>query len=192
LKHIILKARRQRLLELEKSKTNSESELSKLAVTAFESYAKGNLTELLKTPDGSELSPDNCTERRDAAYCKILAGGTFSGEGKPDDAEAKMKTHLSIRTAATEAIKVNKIFSAADEMLLPYWDSLYKESIDREDYTILTDVTNYLEGEFMGDALNVMRADIMTRLIHRILNFRLTLSSRHIHYLVHNSRYPLM
>jgi len=45
-----------------------------------------------------------------------------------------MKTHLSIRNEATEAIKVNKIFSAADEMLLPYLDSLYKESIDRRLY----------------------------------------------------------
>jgi cysteinyl-tRNA synthetase len=176
---------------LEKSKTNSESELLKLAVTAFESYAKGNLTELLKTPDGSELSPDNYTERRDAAYCKILAGGTFTGEVKPGDAEAKMKTHLSIRIAATEAIKVNKIFSGADEMLLPYLDSLYKESIDGEDHIIFTDVTKYLEDEFMGDALNVVRADIMTRLIHRILNFHLMLSSRLIHFLVHNSGYPL-
>jgi cysteinyl-tRNA synthetase len=92
LKQIILKARRQSLLELEKSKTYSESEVSKLAATAFQSYAKGNLTELLKTPDGSELSPDKCTEGVDAACCKILAGGTFSGEGKPGDTEAKMKT----------------------------------------------------------------------------------------------------
>jgi len=78
-KQIILKAGRQRLLELEKSKTNSESELSKLAATAFQSYAKGNLTELLKIPDGSELSPDDCTERRDVVYCKIPAGGRSVG-----------------------------------------------------------------------------------------------------------------
>jgi cysteinyl-tRNA synthetase len=45
----------------------SEFELSKLAVTAFESYAKGNLPELLETSDGSGLSSDNYTERRDAA-----------------------------------------------------------------------------------------------------------------------------
>jgi cysteinyl-tRNA synthetase len=102
-----------------------------------------------------------------------------------------MKTDLSIRTGATEAIKVNKIFSGADEMLLPYLDSLYKELIDGEDHTIFTDVTKYLEDEFMGDGLNVMRADIMTRLIHRILNFHLTLSYRLIHYLVHNSGHPL-
>jgi len=86
-----------------------------------------------------------------------------------------MKTHLSIRIAATEAIKANKIFSGADEMLLPYLDSLYKESIDGEDHIIFTDVTQYLEDEFIGDALNVVRADIMTRLIHGILNFHLML-----------------
>jgi hypothetical protein len=73
------------------------AEHPKLAATAFEPHAKGNL---------------------------------------PGDGEAKMKTHLSIRTAATEAIKVNKTFGGVDEILLPYLDSLYKESIDGEDHTI--------------------------------------------------------
>ena len=65
---------------MEKSKTYSESELSKLAATAFESYAKGNLPELLRTSDGTELSPEKDIERRDAAYGKVLAGGTLSGK----------------------------------------------------------------------------------------------------------------
>ena len=150
---------------MEKSKTYSESELSKLAATAFESYAKGNLPELLTTPDGTELSPDNYIERRDAAYGKVLAGGTLSGEGKPGDAEAKMKMHLANLTAATTAIQQNKIFGGADEILLPYLDSLYKESIDGKDHTIFTDVTRYWEDQFMEDmdALNVMRPDVITR-----------------------------
>lgn len=129
-RQIILKARRQRLLELEKSKTYSESKLSKLAATAFESYARGNLPELLKASDGSELSPDNYEDRIDAAYGKVLAGGTLTGEGKPGDAEAKIKMHLNNLTAASKAIQENKIFGGADEILLPYLDSLYKESID--------------------------------------------------------------
>jgi cysteinyl-tRNA synthetase len=102
-----------------------------------------------------------------------------------------MKTHLSNLIAATEAIKVNKTFGGADEMLLPCLDFLYKESIDGEDHTIFIDVTKYLEYQFMGDALKVMRPDVLTRLIHRILNFHLMLSSRLIHCPVHNSGYPL-
>ncbi|CZT03916.1 probable cysteinyl-tRNA synthetase [Rhynchosporium agropyri] len=158
---IILKARRQRLLELEKAKTYSESDLSKLAATAFRSYAEGNLPELLK--DG-ELSPSNYTERRDAAYGKVLAGGSLTGE-KPGDAEAKMKMHLANLTAASTAIQENKVFGGADEVLLPHLDSLYKESIDGKDHTIFTDVTKYWEDQFMGDmdALNVLRPEVITR-----------------------------
>ncbi|KAL2067597.1 hypothetical protein VTL71DRAFT_2022 [Oculimacula yallundae] len=158
---IILKARRQRLLELEKAKTYSESDLSKLAATAFQSYAEGNLPELLK--DG-ELNPSNYTERRDAAYGKVLAGGSLTGE-KPGDAEAKMKMHLANLTAASTAIQENKVFGGADEVLLPYLDSLYKESIDGKDHTIFTDVTKYWEDQFMGDmdALNVLRPEVITR-----------------------------
>jgi hypothetical protein len=93
---IILKARRQRLLELEKSKTYSE--LSKLVATAFESYARGNLPVLLKASDGSELSPGNYFER-DTTYGKMLAGGALTGKGKPGDAEASMKMYLANLTA---------------------------------------------------------------------------------------------
>jgi hypothetical protein len=93
---IILKARRQRLLELEKSKTYSE--LSKLVATAFESYARGNLPVLLKASDGSELSLGNYFER-DTTYGKMLAGGALTGKGKPGDAEASMKMYLANLTA---------------------------------------------------------------------------------------------
>jgi cysteinyl-tRNA synthetase len=162
---IILKARRQNLLELEKSKPYTEPDLSKLAAAAFQSYAKGNLPELLKTSDGAELSPSNYTERRDAAYGKVLAGGTLTGEGKPGDDEAKIKMHISNLTSATAAIQENKVFGGADEILLPYLDSLYKETIDARDHSIFTNVTKYWEDQFMGDmdALNVMRPDVITR-----------------------------
>lgn len=160
---IILKARRQRLLELEKKKAYSETELSKLAATAFQSYAQGNLPELLK--DGIALSPSNYTERRDAAYGEVLAGGTLTGEGKPGDAEAMTKMHLNNLTAAAAAIQENKVYGGADEILLPYLDSLYKDSIDGTDHTIFTDVTKYWEDRFTDDmdALNVMRPDVITR-----------------------------
>ncbi|KAG9229771.1 tRNA synthetases class I (C) catalytic domain-containing protein [Amylocarpus encephaloides] len=162
---IILKARRQRLLELEKGKKYTESELTKLAATAFQNYAEGNLPELLNPDDKSDLSPSNYTSRRDAAYGKVLAGGTLIGEGKPGDAEAKMKMHLNNLTSAAAAIQEGKVFGGADEILQPYLDSLYKDSIDGRDHTIFTDVTQYWEEQFMGDldALNVLRPDVITR-----------------------------
>ncbi|KAF8849635.1 hypothetical protein BDZ45DRAFT_680365 [Acephala macrosclerotiorum] len=161
---IILKARRAKLLELEKLKTYTESELAKLAATAFQSYAESNLPALVTT-DGRELSPSNYAERRDAAYGKVLAGGTLTGEGKPGDAEAKMKMHLSNLTSAAQAIKENKVFGGADEILLPYLDSLYKDSIDGKDHSIFTRVTQYWEAQFMEDMddLNVLRPDYITR-----------------------------
>jgi cysteinyl-tRNA synthetase len=164
-RQIILKARRQRLLELEKAREYSESDLAKLAATAFQSYAEANLPELLLSSDDSRLSPSNYAARRDAAYGKVLAGGTLNGEGKPGDAEAKMKMHLNNLTAAATAIQEEKVFGGADEILLPYLDSLYKDSIDGSDHTIFTDVTKYWEDQFMSDmdALNVMRPETITR-----------------------------
>ena len=163
-RQIILKARRQKLLEREKSKTYTESQLSTLAENAFQSYAKGNLPELLKSTDGSELSTSNYAKRRDTAYEKVLAGGTLTGEGKPGDDEAKMKMHINNLNAATTAIQEKKIFGGTDDILLPYIDSLYKDTIDARDHTIFTDVTKYWTDRFMEDmdVLNVMRPDVVT------------------------------
>lgn len=159
-----MKARRQKLLEDEKSKPYTESQLSKLAEEAFQSYAKGNLPGLLKN-DGPELTPSNYSARRDTTYGKVLAGGTLTGEGKPGDDETKMKMHINNLNAATVAIQENKVFGGADDILLPYLDSLYKDTIDARDHTIFTDVTKYWEDRFMEDmdALNVLRPDVVTR-----------------------------
>lgn len=159
---IILRARRQKLLEIEKKKTYNQEELRGLAGKAFEAYANGNLPLLT---EGGELTPGNYSTRRDKAYGKVLAGGTLSGEGKVGDDEAKMKMHLSNLSTAAAAIEANTVFGGADEILLPYLDSLYKETVDAKDHTTWTDVTQYWEKQFMDDmdALNVMRADVITR-----------------------------
>jgi len=46
-----------------------------LATTAFESYAKENLPKLLEASNGSKLSTENYTERRDTAYGKLMLVG---------------------------------------------------------------------------------------------------------------------
>lgn len=160
---IIIKARRQRLLELEKGKKYSETELRDLAVAAFQTYAKSSLPLLLA--DGEAPTEANYEARRDAAYGKVLAGGTLSGEGKPGDDEAKLKMHIGNMDAAAAAIKAGAVFPGADEVLLPYLDSLYKETIDTRDQTMFTDLTQSMEALFMEDMdnLNVLRPDVITR-----------------------------
>ncbi|KXH68415.1 tRNA synthetase class I catalytic domain-containing protein [Colletotrichum salicis] len=158
---IIIKARRQRLLELEKQKKYSDEELAKLTLTAFRAYAEKSLSLI----QSSDLDENNYPERRDSAYGKVLAGGTLTGEGKPGDDEAKTKMHIANMDAAAFAIKDKKFFPGTDEILLPYLDSLYKETIDTSDQTIFTDLTQSMEKEFFDDmdALNCLRPDVITR-----------------------------
>lgn len=133
-----------------------------MALAAFQSYASSSLP-LLAKEDG--LSAANYTERRDVAYGRVLAGGAVSGEGKPGDDEAKIKMHIGNMNAAAEAIKAGKIFPGADDILLPYLDTLYKETVDTADQSMFTDLTKSMEDLFMDDmdALNVMRPDVITR-----------------------------
>jgi cysteinyl-tRNA synthetase len=161
---IIIKARRQRLLDLEKKKGHSPEQVAELAGAAFQAYAKSNLP-LLVDPQGPELDINNYIPRRDVAYGNVLAGGTLSGEGKPGDDEAKLKMHISNMTQAVIAISKNTVFDMADEILLPYLDSLYKETIDTSDQTMFTDLTQSMERDFFNDMdnLNVLRPDVITR-----------------------------
>ncbi|KAH6691326.1 cysteinyl-tRNA synthetase [Plectosphaerella plurivora] len=160
---IIIKARRQRLLELEKQKKYSDDELVALGLEAFRAYAEKSLP-LLAT-DGEPLDAKNYLSRRDKAYGAVLAGATLSGEGKPGDDEAKAKMHITNMDAAAFAIQDRKIFPGADEVLLPYLDSLYKETIDTSDQTMFTDLTQSMEKLFFDDmdALNVLRPDHVVR-----------------------------
>ncbi|KAK9414733.1 hypothetical protein SUNI508_11016 [Seiridium unicorne] len=161
---IIIKARRQRLLDVEKKKGHSEEQVTEIAKAAFQAYAQSNLP-LLVDAGGPALDTNNYIQRRDAAYGNVLAGGTLTGEGKPGDSEAKLKMHISNMTQAVIAINKNSVFGMADEILLPYLDSLYKETIDTSDQTIFTDLTQFMEGEFTDDMdnLNVLRPDVITR-----------------------------
>lgn len=115
--------------------------------------------------EGEELSENSYAQRRDAGYGRVLTGGTISGEGKPGDDEAKVKMHISNMDAAAQAIQTGDIFPGADEILLPYLDSLYKETIDTRDQTMFTDLTQSMERLFNDDmdALNVLRPDVVTR-----------------------------
>jgi len=160
---IILRARRNRLLEVEKKKQYSKEDIAKLGAAAFEAYANSSLPLLLF--DNVSLNARNYAAKRDDAYGKVLAGGTLSGEGKPGDDEAKIKMHIGNMDAAAAALSSGQVFGGADEILLPYLDSLYKESVDTSDQTMFTDLTRFMEGEFTDDMdnLNVLRPDVVVR-----------------------------
>jgi cysteinyl-tRNA synthetase len=153
------------LLDLEKEKPYSPEQSHKLGIEAFLAYAKTNLPLLQPADNPATLDENNYKERRDAAYYRVLTGATLSGEGKPSDAEAKMKMHIANMDMAAQALKNGKPFEDAEEILLPYLDFLYKETIDTSDQTIFTDLTRSMERAFTDDmdALNVLRPDIITR-----------------------------
>jgi len=122
------------------------------------------------------LDENNYIERRDAAYGRVLAGGTLSGEGKPSDAEAKVKMHISAMDAAARALRDGTGFDGAEEVLLPYLDSLYKDTFDTSDQSIFTNLTQAMEKAFNDDmtALNVLPPDAVTRVteyVPQIINF---------------------
>ncbi|KAN0066922.1 tRNA synthetases class I (C) catalytic domain containing protein [Elaphomyces granulatus] len=158
-------ARRKRLLDLEKEKPYNPEQSHNLGVEAFLAYAKTNLPLLQPADNPTALDENNYKERRDAAYSRVLMGGTLSGEGKPSDAEAKLKMHIANMDMAAQALKNGKPFEGAGEILLPYLDSLYKETIDTSDRTIFTDLTQHMERAFTDDmdALNVLQPDSITR-----------------------------
>ncbi|EFW98465.1 cysteinyl-tRNA synthetase [Grosmannia clavigera kw1407] len=163
---IIIKARRKRLLDLEREKTYTAEQRHALGSAAFQAYAAANLPLLLTGYAGPVgLSEAIYAERRDAVYGAVLAGGTLTGEGRAGDAEAKTKMHVANMDSAARGLQSGTVFEAAEEVLLPYLDSLYKETIDTSDQTMFTDLTQAMEKAFTDDmdALNVLRPDAVTR-----------------------------
>ncbi|KAK3693246.1 tRNA synthetases class I (C) catalytic domain-containing protein [Podospora appendiculata] len=162
---IIIKARRNKLLELETRKPYSPEQRRELVFKAFQAYASSNLPLLQSADDAADLDENNYQARKEAAYGRVLAGGTITGEGKPSDAEAKVKMYLNALDSAAQALRTGTLFDSAEDILLPYLDSLYKETFDTRDQTPFTDLTQAMEKAFVDDmtALNVLPPDAVTR-----------------------------
>ncbi|KAK1759911.1 hypothetical protein QBC47DRAFT_357730 [Echria macrotheca] len=186
---IIIKARRKRLLELEKEKPKRADEVRDIVFKAFTAYAESNLPLIAE-----DLDENNYQGRKEAAYGAVLAGGTLSGEGKPGDNEAKLKMHLNNMDSAAKSLQQGSGFDGAEDVLLPYLDSLYKETIDTSDQTIFTDLTKAMEKSFNDDmkALNVLEPDVVTRVteyVPQIVSFVERIIEKGFAYEAENSVY---
>lgn len=167
---IILRGRQQYLLSQFKAKNPIVTE-EVLATTlqAFNAYVQKNLPLL-----NADVKPADFSKESTKKYAAVIAGKSLDGTGAPSDKEAKIKMHLKTAgTAATSLLAPSKqttediqeFYSGAEDVLLPYLDSLHGTSIDSRDHTIFTTLTKKYEARFNEDMLqlNVLEPDVVTR-----------------------------
>ena len=168
---IILRGRQQYLFEKFRGTHTSVREAYKDAEAAFKAYARKNL------PDFPEdLVPSDYAEAQQKAYGHVLRGESLTkDETVLGDKEAKIKMHCRTMAAASTAltvantesptISIDDFYSKTTDVLLPYLDSLHGSSINGEDHSIFTHLTQNYEQRFDEDmrALNVARPDVVTR-----------------------------
>lgn len=105
-------------------------------------------------------------------YGKVLEGKALEG-GAPGDKEAKIKMHVKTVFSASDALQLISKNSGPQEesekdledIMLPYLDSLYGDTIDANDHSIFTKLTKKFECRFFEDmrALNCIDPDRITR-----------------------------
>ncbi|KAI9822536.1 MAG: hypothetical protein M1827_000255 [Pycnora praestabilis] len=176
----IIKRGRQQHLLAEFIQKHSEHVLNTEAIstteTAYQTYARKNLGTDAGEPRLPEnLQPEDFKSQAEKAYASILEGGTITGQGAPGDKEAKIKMHLNTMSSASDAlqrarkdlgsISSEEFYTSTQDVLLPYLDSLYGSSINADDHSIFTKLTQKYEGRFMEDvrALNCLDPDEITR-----------------------------
>ncbi|KAF7716707.1 Uncharacterized protein PECH_008632 [Penicillium ucsense] len=171
---IILRARQQYLFnEYVAANPAITQEVLDTTKKAYSAYIKKNLS-LLDT----ELSPAQYQKEVEKAYGTVLSGGALPGNEKAGDDEAKVKMHIkTVASAASVLEKAEKIgesdaasfsksfYTQAQDVLLPYLDTLKGSSIDADDHSIFTKLTKKYEERFLNDMrdLNVLDPDELTR-----------------------------
>jgi cysteinyl-tRNA synthetase len=158
------------LLEFKKKHGTLDQTVISESEAAWKAYVAKNL----KSLPGDTLTK-NFKQASDAAYQNVLDGKSEDGSGPPSDKEAKIKMHLRTSQAAAEALQAlqdkpgslsqDAFYSKVDDVLLPYFDSLYGDKIDATDYTIFSRLTEHFEKLYFEDMrdLNVLDPDILTR-----------------------------
>lgn len=165
---IILRARQQHLLAKFRTEHPTVDETAvATANAAFTFYLKKNLPLL-----PAETAPDSFTSETDKAYARVLEGKALAGDNEtPGDKEAKLKMHINTaKSAATTLLKgsslgADQFYDGAEDVLLPYLDSLHGSTVDSKDYAIFTKLTKKFEQRFFEDmhALNVLDPEVLTR-----------------------------
>jgi cysteinyl-tRNA synthetase len=167
---IILRGRQQHLFAKFKAENPTVTEeVIATTVKAFDAYVKKDLSLLSQDITIATFNQDSAEK-----YANVIQGKSVDGVGPPSDKEAKIKMHLKTAgTAVTALLAPSKstpedieiFYSGAEEVLLPYLDSLYGRSIDASDHSVFTNLTQKYEARFTEDMrnLNVLDPDVITR-----------------------------
>ncbi|GAQ09455.1 cysteine--tRNA ligase [Aspergillus lentulus] len=172
---IILRARQQHLFnEFVFAHPTIVAEVLDVARNAYSAYLKKNLPLL-----NPELPPAQYQEEVEKVYATVLNGGPLPGNEKAGDDEAKVKMHIKTVASAAKVIAqaegldqatapkgfAESFYTNAQDLLLPYLDSLKASSINADDHSIFTKLTKKYEERFMKDMrdLNVLDPDELTR-----------------------------
>ncbi|KXG50113.1 Cysteine-tRNA ligase [Penicillium griseofulvum] len=173
---IILRARQQHLFnEFIAANPSITPEVLDTVKSAFVAYLKKNLP-LLE----SELPPSQYQKEVEKTYATILNGGALPGNEKAGDDEAKVKMHIKTAASAAKVIAeaetrtgssadpalfAESFYSNAQDLILPYLDSLKGALVDADDHSIFTKLTKRYEERFIKDMrdLNVLDPTELTR-----------------------------
>jgi cysteinyl-tRNA synthetase len=167
---IILRGRQQYLLADFKAKNPKVTDgLINTTIQAFDAYVKKNLSLL-----SADVNIGNFNQESGDKYANVIQGKSADGVGPAGDREAKIKMHLKTAGAAATALlapskttpeDIELFYAGAEDVLLPYLDSLHGTSIDASDHTIFTRLTQKYEARFNEDmrSLNVLDPDVVTR-----------------------------
>ncbi|CBY00150.1 similar to cysteinyl-tRNA synthetase [Plenodomus lingam JN3] len=167
---IILRGRQQHLLaKFKKQNPTVTEEVINTTIKAFDAYVKKNLPLL-----SDQVNIGSFNQESAEKYANVIQGKSVDGTGPPGDKEAKIKMHL--RTASTAVTSllapskstpkdVDSFYSGAEDVLLPYLDSLYGSTIDASDHSVFTKLTQKYEARFNEDmrSLNVLDPHVVTR-----------------------------
>lgn len=123
----------------------------------------------------AETPADSLKEQVEQNYAEVLKGQAVEGQGVPGDREAKIKMHIKTLLSASEAIlgsNPERLSNPSErfqiqiqDVVMPYLDSLFGSTINANDHSIFTRLTQKFEERFMEDvrALNCLDPDEITR-----------------------------
>lgn len=157
---IILRGRQQYLLaKYRKEHPHVDEHVASTVSAALKAYIKKNLPLI---PE--DTAPEDFEKVKKTAYARVLEGKALAGDNEsPGDKEAKLKMHMESAQKATTTLQPR--YENAEDVLLPYLDSLQGSTVDARDHTIFTNLTQKFEDRFFEDmrALNVLAPDTLTR-----------------------------